>query len=367
MKRLLSILALVSLAAGICGQSPEKMSYQAVIRDSENHLVTNKEIGIRISILQGSSTGTIVYQETYDPKPQTNANGLVSLEIGGGIPVSGLFSDVVWTSGPYFLKSETDPTGSSDYTITGTSEIMSVPYAFIANESRHAVYADSSVNAQSATNMQLNDLTDVNTTPALNDVMKWNGTTWVSAPDSLGGLTLPFSDSLSYIGAAFEVTNYGRGAAIKGVGGVLAVADSGGTGLVAYADTGSSAIAAVFSSSSGTALYTNEGNVVLSQYTKLGDDQSAPFIRMKKVTGTTASTSNGTVSFAHGLDATKIIGVTVLVRGATNSWVPPSYTNSSFFEYNYFFDGSLFYLINIANNSASIQSKPFSVLFTYEQ
>jgi hypothetical protein len=367
MKRLLSILALVSLAAGICGQSPEKMSYQAVIRDSENRLVTNKEIGIRISILQGNPTGTIVYQETYDPKPQTNANGLVSLKIGGGIPVSGSFSDIVWTSGPYFLKSETDPTGSSDYTITGTSEILSVPYAFSAEISNHAIHADSSVYAQSATNMQLNDLRDVNTTPALNDVMKWNGTTWVSAPDSLGGLTLPFSGSLTYLGAAFEVTNYGRGPAIKGVGGVLGLADSGSMGVIAYADTGTSAIAGFFNSASGTALYTGEGNVILSQYTQLGDNQSAPFIRMKKVTGTTAATLGGTVSFAHGLDATKIVGVTVLVRGATNSWVPPSYIPTSSFVYNYFFDGAIFYIINSAGNSAFLLSKPYSVLFTYEQ
>ena len=364
MNRVFTILVAVILTAGAWAQSPQKMSYQAVIRNSSNNLVTNTVVGMQISILQGSSTGTPVYAETQSPT--TNANGLVSIEIGNGTVISGDFSTIDWANGTYFLQTETDPTGGSNYTISGTSELMSVPYALVANESNHAVTADSSVYAQSATNMQLNDITDVNAIPMLNDVLKWNGTTWISAPDSLGGLTLPFSDSVNSVSTAFEVINSGRGAAIRGIGGVLGVADSGGIAVRGYADTGN-AIGGFFQSASGTALYTAEGNVILSQYTQLGDNQTAPFIRMKKVTGTTAATQGGLVSFTHGLDATKIIGVTVLVKGGNGSWVPPSYTGTLAFEYNYFFDGAIFYLINSVSNSQFLMSKPYSVLFTYEQ
>jgi len=109
-------------------QSPHKMSYQAVIRNISNQLITNHAVGMKISILQGSSTGTPVYVETRTTS--TNANGLVNIEIGGGLG----FDTINWSNGPYFIKTETDPTGGAVYTITGTSEFLSVPYAlFSAN------------------------------------------------------------------------------------------------------------------------------------------------------------------------------------------------------------------------------------------
>ncbi|MDI3479761.1 MAG: hypothetical protein PWQ14_907, partial [Rikenellaceae bacterium] len=75
-------------------QSPEKMSYQAVIRNSSDALVTNTQIGMEINIRQGSVSGTIVYSETQTPT--TNANGLVSIEIGGGTG----FNTIDWSAGP---------------------------------------------------------------------------------------------------------------------------------------------------------------------------------------------------------------------------------------------------------------------------
>ncbi len=110
-------------------QAPQKMSYQAVVRNSSDQLVVNQSIGMRISILQGSETGTEVYKEIFNPNPQTNQNGLVSIEIGGGIPLTGIFSNIDWTNGPYFVKTETDPTGGTNYTITGVSQLLSIPYA----------------------------------------------------------------------------------------------------------------------------------------------------------------------------------------------------------------------------------------------
>ena len=114
------------------GQSPEKMSYQAVIRNSSNQLVTNQAVGMKISILQGSISGTSVYEEIYNPNPTTNANGLLTVEIGGGVPVSGSFASIDWSAGPFFIKTETDPNGGTNYSIIGTSQLLSVPYALHA-------------------------------------------------------------------------------------------------------------------------------------------------------------------------------------------------------------------------------------------
>ena len=130
MKKLFTIFAAVLLTATLCAQSPEKISYQAVIRNSSDALVTNKQIGMRISILQGSESGTGVYTETQ--RPTTNANGLASIEIGGGTVVGGDFSTINWANGPYFIKTETDITGGASYTVTGTSQLLNVPYALHA-------------------------------------------------------------------------------------------------------------------------------------------------------------------------------------------------------------------------------------------
>lgn len=113
-------------------QVPQKMSYQAVIRNASNALITNSSIGMRISILQGSSIGTAVYVETQTVT--TNSNGLVTLEIGTGTVVSGAFSAIAWGTNTYFIKTETDPTGGKNYTILGTSQFLSVPYALYSGD-----------------------------------------------------------------------------------------------------------------------------------------------------------------------------------------------------------------------------------------
>ena len=133
MKRIITIAAALLMTLSVWAQSPEKMSYQAVIRDAGNALVATQAVGMQISILQGGAAGTPVYVETQTPT--SNANGLVSLEIGTGTLVSGDFTTIDWANDTYFIKTETDPTGGSTYTITGTSQLMSVPYALYAKTS----------------------------------------------------------------------------------------------------------------------------------------------------------------------------------------------------------------------------------------
>ncbi len=104
-------------------QAKKNFSYQSVIRDQNNHLVVNTAVGIKISILQGSENGGIVYSEIQNPT--SNDNGLVSISIGSR---SG-FEEINWSSGPYFLKTEVDFAGGTNYTIPSVMEILSVPYA----------------------------------------------------------------------------------------------------------------------------------------------------------------------------------------------------------------------------------------------
>jgi hypothetical protein len=130
MKELYTIILVLFFVLNLQAQSPQKMSYQAVIRNSSNALVASGPIGMRISILQGTANGTIVYAETHNLS--TNENGLVSLEIGGGTPITGTLSTINWSSGLYFIRTETDPQGGSNYTISGSTQILSVPYALHA-------------------------------------------------------------------------------------------------------------------------------------------------------------------------------------------------------------------------------------------
>lgn len=155
-KQLLVIFTVV-MAHSAFAQAPQKMSYQAVIRDNTNQLIANTAIGMQVSILQGSASGTAVYVETHTPT--TNQNGLTTVELGSGTQVSGDFTTIDWSTGDYFIKIETDPTGGIAYTITGTSQLLSVPYAFYAESTNETDPTVGSV--------------------AANKVPTWNGTTLV--------------------------------------------------------------------------------------------------------------------------------------------------------------------------------------------
>ena len=142
MKIILLILSAVLLTATMFlpwqanAQAPEKMSYQAVVRNEAGQLVTNTQIGMQISILQGTPEGPLVYSEVQTPT--TNANGLVSIEIGGGAG----FDTINWSAGLYFIKTGIAVEAPlTTYTIESTSQILSVPYAL------HAKTADSIIEA----------------------------------------------------------------------------------------------------------------------------------------------------------------------------------------------------------------------------
>lgn len=133
MKKLLSTLFLLLLTVCLFAQAPQRMSYQAVVRNANNSLVANQNVSVRITLLQGSATGAAVYTENHTVL--TNANGLMTLEVGGGNATNGTFSSINWANGPFFIKSEIDPDGGINYSVTTTQQLMSVPYALYAETS----------------------------------------------------------------------------------------------------------------------------------------------------------------------------------------------------------------------------------------
>jgi len=132
MKKLVFVLLSCCLMNMVSAQTPNLLQYQAVIRNSSGAVVANQPVGMRLSILKGTASGTTVYSETH--RDTTSANGLVSVEIGAGTVVTGSFASINWGQGPYFIKTETDITDGSNYLLTGTTQLLSVPYALYSSD-----------------------------------------------------------------------------------------------------------------------------------------------------------------------------------------------------------------------------------------
>jgi uncharacterized protein (TIGR02145 family) len=162
--------AIIALA-----QAPNKMSFQTVVRNNLGKLVVNKSIGVRLSILKTTPTGTAVYVETHTK--MSNVNGLLTLEVGTGTVTTGTFATIDWSKGPYFLKTEMDVNGGTSYSITSVTEFVSVPYAL---NSKNADNANSGKTVAKGVNV--------------GDMNYWNGTTWTPLNKGTQGQFLIFCD-----------------------------------------------------------------------------------------------------------------------------------------------------------------------------
>ena len=152
-------------------QAPEKMSYQAVVRDASNNLVVNKQIGVQIFITQGTFPPVSVYSETHTST--TNSNGLLTLQLGGGTLVSGNFSNIKWENGSTSVSANYDLSGGTNYTLLSSTQLLSVPYA---------LYAKTAGNATSGTSIP--------TGTKNGDMLYWNGTSWIVVAPSTDGKVL---------------------------------------------------------------------------------------------------------------------------------------------------------------------------------
>ena len=141
MKKLFSSLLTIALllaAAIASAQAPQGVNYQAVVRDGSGNLITSGTVNMRFTILQGSSSGTSVYQETQSVAPISY--GLVNVVIGSGNIVLGSFPGIGWGSSSYYLKVEADPTGGNNFAALGNpTQFQSVPYALNAGNGNWAL------------------------------------------------------------------------------------------------------------------------------------------------------------------------------------------------------------------------------------
>ncbi len=144
MKKSLLFLSILLITCTTFAQSPNEMSYQAVIRNSAGVLVANSPVGMRVRILHKTDIGNSVYVETHSGT--TNANGLLTIKIGVGSVVSGNYNVINWSDGPYFLQTEIDPNGGTNYSaINNVSQMLSVPYALYAKTSGSTITPDSTL------------------------------------------------------------------------------------------------------------------------------------------------------------------------------------------------------------------------------
>ncbi len=126
----------------LLAQAPEKFTYQAVVRNTDNQLVTNTQVGVQVLIMKDHPQGGdhVAYGEWHGTF--TNANGLITLNIGEGNPFYGNFNQINWKSGVFFIDVGIDLNGGSDYTIWSTQQLLSVPFALYANEAGNSFSGD---------------------------------------------------------------------------------------------------------------------------------------------------------------------------------------------------------------------------------
>ncbi|MFO7574648.1 MAG: LamG-like jellyroll fold domain-containing protein [Bacteroidales bacterium] len=144
MRRILLTFSTIVLAVTLSAQAPQAFKYQTVVRNSDGSaVIASQTVAFRISILQGSITGTESYVETHSVP--TNEFGLAAFNIGEGTPVTATFSSVDWAAGPFFVKVEIDPANGTDFEEVGTSQLLSVPFAMYARTSELAEDLNSKV------------------------------------------------------------------------------------------------------------------------------------------------------------------------------------------------------------------------------
>jgi hypothetical protein len=138
-KKLLIIICILAIQFinSAKAQAPQSFNYQAVARDASGAVLGNQAVSFRISLLQGSATGTSSYTETHSVT--TNQLGLVNFAIGGGTVVNGNFATINWAQGPYFAQIELDPSNSGTYALMNTTQLLSVPYAQYATSSGSSI------------------------------------------------------------------------------------------------------------------------------------------------------------------------------------------------------------------------------------
>ncbi|MDC0630187.1 fibrobacter succinogenes major paralogous domain-containing protein, partial [Flavobacteriaceae bacterium] len=162
MKKFYAILCLaIASLTQLQAQAPQGFNYQATVRNSSGDLIVNTNVYFKFNVIQGSQTAVPIFTEThYVP---TDDLGQVNLVIGQGTASTGVFSEIDWSLGSYYLGIELD-TGNG-YVAMGTTQLLSVPYALYAANSGNSTPTTPNLETvlaenNSANNQQIKDLQD---------------------------------------------------------------------------------------------------------------------------------------------------------------------------------------------------------------
>lgn len=186
-------------------QSPDAFNYQAVARDASGNVLANQSLGIRVSLHNGSASGTVDYSELF--APTTNEFGLFTLSIGTGTSVTGQFDTLHWDVAQYWLQVEMDPAGGVAYTDMGSSQLLSVPYAMYASkgvwekEGTSAVYLDGRVG--------IGTITPTATLDVVRDDNNTNSQIWVKQIGT-GDASIGFNTPSGSWGIANDQDDFGK-------------------------------------------------------------------------------------------------------------------------------------------------------------
>jgi hypothetical protein len=137
MKKLIAIksilIVMFVLLMSTISNAQTGLNFQGVARSSNNVIIASQQISLRLTILQGSATGSVEYSETR--KVTTNAQGLFAVVIGDADATSavGSFNNINWKNTPKYLKIEMDANAGNNYTTIGTTQFQYVAYAQFAN------------------------------------------------------------------------------------------------------------------------------------------------------------------------------------------------------------------------------------------
>lgn len=157
-------------------QVPEKISYQVEILHDNSRPVANRQVSIKISIQKYIFGMPPKYQNVYieTQAATTNESGIVSVQIGSGSVVDGSLKNINWGEGTYYIQTETDPAGGTNYAIKQRSQIVSVPYALQAQEVEK-IHTDATLEG---VGNKSHPLKLARQSATKDQVMEWDGSAW---------------------------------------------------------------------------------------------------------------------------------------------------------------------------------------------
>jgi trimeric autotransporter adhesin len=375
-KSLLLLIAICNLQTAF-SQAPQKMSYQAIIRNSSNVLIANTSVTVKVSILENAATGFAVYSEVH--LVATNYNGLATFNIGTGTVLSGSFSAIDWANGNYFVKTETDPTAGTNYTIVGVSQLTSVPYALSSGDNKWTSNGIDILNKNSG-NIGIgtggftpsaygysgtNKVVEISNNGVSNSQSQLVLSSEINGIGNIGGITFVDKNStLSEKRMAAITANYNDGNIDDDGDGSYQI----GSNLDFITNENgvfSKKMTIKRNGNTGIGTTTPTAKLEVNGFTKLGNE--APAIKIKKLTGTTAATQGGTSSVTHGLDSSKILSITVFIEPELGTLISSSIGDGFGLKLNFVFDTTSVSLTNTGADSVNILSKPFKIMVTYEE